>query len=389
MGVSVAVMLLAATGTGLGFRNGDAAAYVAQAWAGAVEERLIHVGYLAIAVLIAPVVGEALPMTLDFVSVLAAGTVVAAMGAMAARRGESALLVALATGAVVVPEASFAEVDLPWVALLVGAAWVRSTVACAALVVWAVAVSPVAVLALPWIALERRRDPVAIAVGGGVAVLGLSLLTGGEWWSGDRGVLTVSLAPGRSAEAWLAHAAPVVPLMLVVAAVGDRLRRVTMAVTLPLVLAPPDIPAWLPLHVAVAAGIGARPTRWAWAAALVAVVLGTGAWSLQARRVRDEDRVIRATVAAMSSEHALIAPWSWGVRASVIATGDPYALPWRTPGTPVRDQGARFCNERFEQVAALPPGWVPGDGVLRVDASGVAWGPGAWVAPERCQDATR
>lgn len=74
--------------------------------------------------------------------------------------------------------------------------------------------------------------------------------------------------------------------------------------------------------------------------------------------VRAQEAAIAAVVARMGPDDALVAPWSWGVRASVHATGDPYALPWRVPGEPVRDP-TPTCAHLYDHVWVLPASALP------------------------------
>ena len=81
-----------------------------------------------------------------------------------------------------------------------------------------------------------------------------------------------------------------------------------------------------------------------------------GAWAHADRvaRVRAEEAAIAAVLADWRPGDALVAPWSWGVRASVRATGDPYALTWAVPGVPPRDPA--WCGRTFDRIHTLPPG---------------------------------
>jgi len=239
--------------------------------------------------------------------------------------------------AAVLPIAAFAEVDLPWIALLLAGlagsgGW---TAMCVAL---AVSVSPVALLAVPWAAC--RGQPRWVVGGASLAVVTLSAYSGGDWWLGDRGVL-MGPAPliGRTLAAWAANVAPVA---VAVGVLGMSWRT---ALLLPLLLAPPDVATWGLIGCALVAEGPARP----WSLGLRVLVAGqlglsTGALVATHRSVRADTRLVEKTAADMGPDEGLIAPWTWGVRVSLAATGDPYGLPWMPPTGPVRDQ-ERWCDD--------------------------------------------
>lgn len=340
---------------GSGTLGGDPVVYAIQARSGDLWSRPVHLGYLALANVLAPLAGDALLRWLDAVSAVAAAAIVLLVG----RSTTSAV----AAAAVVLPLAPFAEVDLVWVALLVGAPHAPPAAA-AALVALAVAVSPVALLALPWVvATARDARPLLGAL---LAVAVLTVATGGAWWTGDRGVLTAAVwMPGRSLEGW-AWALPWLCLPLYRGPAGPLLA------TLPLCLAPPDVPGWLVPGLALAREVrGAPPLAVAQAAVAAVALAATTAG------VRAEDRLLRRVAAELGAGDGVVARWSDGVRISAFATGDPYALTWRPADRPVRDQAARWCADPPHRVA------VVADGAVR-------WEPAApWNARFGCTRDTR
>jgi len=411
--VVAAVVGVGCAGAGVGFANGDAAVYAAQGWAGDLGQRVVHVGWIAAAVALAPLAGPALPAWLDGVTAVAAGGAVAAIARLAGVLGRSPVVAAVAAAAVVLPLASSAEVDVPWFALVAVAA-TASRASGAVAVAGAVLLSPTALLALPWLAVTRwlvarRRgelEPlldVAALVLAAVATVGcLTLGSAGGWWTGDRGVLTGAHTMIKGV--WFLHAVPVGLLPLAFLACwrdprGCRADGLGLLAALPLVLAPPDVPSWLvPAGACAVLAAGARGGprgRFRRAAGVVTVavlaweVLAAGAtWSAERDRVKREVAVITAVIAELGPDDALVAPWSWGTRASVMQTGDPYALPWRVPGRPVRDQVERFCGQAFRRVVVLPPGAkVPGVEGWEAGPEGTLWAPGAdpgWQALPGC-----
>jgi len=339
---------------GAGFLNGDAAVYAAQGWAGDLASRPVHAGYVAVAVLLGGL-GEGLPRALDAVSALAAGALVWGAG----RRAEARDVSALVAAGCVLPWCAFAEVDLPWMALVLWGALAGSPAWSAALLAGAVWVSPTALLALPWVA--WHRGGVRVLAGPLLAVAALTVGSQGEWWWGDRGVLHAPRLPGRTAAAFGWSGVWALALLS-----GDR----KLLGLLPLLLAPPDVPTWVLWGVASARSLPAL--SWGRGLALGALLLGL--WGLAERRSRvgSEDRVLRAVLAQLEPGDVLEAPWSWGARASVMATGDPYGARWIAVPRGVRDQ--QRCPA--QRLVALPPGAEPSTGASLVDAHGVVWGPG-------------
>lgn len=330
---AVAVVLVGIAGAGAGWLNGDAAVYAASARDGAIFERPVHAGYVAVAGGLASLVGAALPAWLDRLTAVCAGLAVAS-----ARDPREAWI----TAALVLPWCAFGEVDLPWIALVCWALrgserWAAGAVGLA------VAMSPTALLAVPWVLVGRRGG--GAVVGAGLAVAALTVASGGGWWWGPRGVLTTTLLPGRTLGAWLV-ALPWCVLPLV------RGSPRGLFACVPLLLSPPDVPAW------IVAG-RALPLRAHWAAPwLIGTQLLVGALQLEARhrQVRAEDAVVRMVAEALEPGDGLIAPWSWGARIGVAATGDPYGPVWRSADRAVRDQAERWCRFRPERVIVVEGG---------------------------------
>lgn len=354
---------------GVGFTNGDAAAYAAQAATGELADRSVHLGYLAGAAWLASRVAD-LPRALDLVSAAASALAVLFAAPVARAGGGLPGIAAFAAAAVILPLAPFAEVDPVWLALVVLARALPGWSAALPMAA-AVLVSPTALLAVPWAGWGDGPRLRGIVVGAAVAVVALSVATGGDWWFGARGVLETPLPnPGRAAQAW-GRALPwaLVPLALV--ARGTAFEALSW---IPLLLAPPDVPAWvLPgWSLAFRAAHGAPRVPLEAVAGLLGIQLAIGGFSAWAahRRVAEDDAVAHEVAAALGPDDGLVAPFTWGARVSVLATGDPYGLRWRPPEGFLRDQRAAWCGTRLGRVAVLPPG-----------PDGVAWlGPDA---PER------
>lgn len=352
------VLAFGLASTGQGFLNGDAAAYVAQGWAFDLTQRTTHLVYLLLASLLGSAAGPWLPWVLDLVSLGAAvGCVV-----LITRLARDPWVGCGGALASVVPWCAFAEVDLVWTALLLASLGAKTERRAAIWAALAVGTSPVALLVVPWIC--ARRGTRSVAAGAGVAVVLLTLVTAGAWWWGPRGVLPgLILEPGRLAEAAIVG----LPWALCVL----WRPRAQVLWLLPLGLAPPDIPVWIWLafvwSMEVEGGVWAR--RWAFAAAL----LSLGGLHQRATQVHREAVILGEVLSEMGPLDGLVAPWSWGVRASVMATGEPYALRWRTAGDSLLPmQEERWCAARPSKVVSLPPGanWA---GAGEWDEGGVHW----------------
>lgn len=356
-GAALIVLLCGLFFGGAGYLNGDAAAYAAQGWAGDVWSRPVHVLWCALATCLAPLAGDALPRALDGVTSLCGAWLVVGSGS----RGGRALLAA----AFVLPWSAFAEVDLLWMALILGATRVTPRGLAGPLAALAVATSPLALLATPWAC--RERGDLAPLVGAVLAVMLLSVGSGGDWWVGHRGVLLSEWMPGRTLQAWGASAvwAPVL------AAVWSGERKALWL--LPLLLAPPDVPAWVLLAVVASARIDRPDVRGPMLAlGAVACLVGLGSLTRRAAEVRLEDDLLHGIASGHRDGQGYAGPWSWGTRLSVVATGRVDGLPFR-PDRPLAD--GRWPAPEVSAVGLLPPGRPPSDPMVlvRVDAHGVHW----------------
>ena len=352
--VAAGTVLVGLVAGGSGFLNGDAAAYAAQGWAADLSQRWVHLGYVSVAAVLGGV-GDGLPRALDALSAVAGGGLVLA----AARGSDHPLRAAWLAAACVLPWVAFAEVDLPCLALVAGAAVTAGEAGASLLLAAAVAVSPVSLLAMPWVLVERRSPTVVVGALG--AVMLLSVASGGDWWWGDRGVLSAPRLPGRTAQAWLLSGTWLLGLW-------SRDRR--LLALLPLLLAPPDVPAWVLLGVAAGRRVPDAP--WGRGAVILAVLAGL--WGLGERRahVARAHQQLSRLAAVLPDDVVVEAPWSWGARWSVLASGEVYGRRWVAVPHPVRDQ--RRCPATA--TVALPPGREPLGGTVRVDDEGVHWGPG-------------
>lgn len=338
--IALLVLGPALVGVGSGPMNGDAAAYLAQATAGVVADRWIHLGYLGPAALLGRFVD--LPIALDGVSWGAAVVAVLAVARIAARDGGDPRLATILAAAVVMPWSPFAEVDLAWIAAV--------HLAVAGSELWigvAVAISPAALLAVPWVVAnrpDRGRRLVAVVL---ATVVGLTVVSGGAWWTGERGVLTTGApALGRTAAAFGWH----LPWLVVALVRPDGLRR--MAWCLPLLLVPPDVPAWL--VPGLAAACAARTGRFGVGVMVIQLGLAGGETAWRIGHVRRETRIVAEVVATLGPDDGLIAPWTWGARVAVAASGDPYGIPWHPSGRFLRDQHDRWCADPPERALLLP-----------------------------------
>jgi len=315
---------------GAGPINGDAAVYQHQAVEGILDERTIHAGYVALAAGLAKVAPVGL--ALDVLGCLCLGLLAWATGRLAERAGGDGRAATLAAGAFLLAWAPFAEVDLPWGAALT-AGLVAPAWAAGGLIALAVAVSPLAMVSLPWVVFERR--------GWKAAALGLALWAPvlmwcwGDWWSGPRGVLVAQSQDtvGRVLLQWIrALLLPglMAPGILGLIAGGRRLGISAALAGIPLFLLVrhADVPGWLPLSVVLAVAVGLGAKRWTWARAWLwaPLVLQVGAvwWQGDRRRgeIRGENQRLTALTEAIEEGEVLVAPWSDGVRFGVLR-GDP------------------------------------------------------------------
>lgn len=342
--IGAALLLPVLLGLGSGPMNGDAAAYAAQAAAGVVADRWTHLGYLGPAALLGRQVDPG--RALDLGSWLSAVVCVAAVVRIRLRAGGDPRLGAVLAAAIVAPWAAFAEVDLPWIA-----ATLLAVAASPGWIALAVAISPTALLALPWALVartDRRRELVGSAL---LAVVALTIASGGLWWTGERGVLqTGPLALGKTALAFGRH----LSWLVLVLVAPDDLRR--LPACLPLLLAPPDVPAWL--VPGIAAACTARTRRWAPLVVGIQLALSATETVGRIRQVREETALVRAIVDRLGPADGVVAPWTWGARIAVEASGDPYGIRWHPPGRFLRDQRGSWCSAPPERALAVPPGDV-------------------------------
>lgn len=384
--VIVGTLIVGLLGVGSGFANGDAVVYLHQALDLDFGQRSTHLGYIAMAAPIGLLLGERTALALDIVTVVMSAVSVAMMTSVASRLGREPAVSALVMAATLLPLTSFAEVDTVWFAALVASLLTESRKMRLVLVMFAISVSPVALLALPWAISLRTalstpgkssQHKVDFVVGALLAVAILCLVSGGEWLTGDRGLMSGgSVRLAATIKAW-SHAI-LLPGILVAATVGilSKPRYLLLLLsTTPLLLAPPDVPGWIPT-ASVLALMAADRKRLAIMALLIAqFVLQVSEWERCRARVVQETTIAATVAAQLGLNDGLVAPWSWGVRVSYLRTGHPYAEWWRTPTDPVRDQ-VSWCNRQFDRVAVLPPGrdvesseeWTTGVG-------GVKWAP--------------
>ncbi|MCB9697846.1 MAG: hypothetical protein H6738_13780 [Alphaproteobacteria bacterium] len=345
---------------GAGPRNGDVAGYLWQVAAGRPWDRATHAGYVWLASPAVALLGQDRgPLALDLLSVAACALASAAAGWRAPIAG-------YAVAAVLLPLAAFGEVDPVWIACAAVAVTAPVGVS-AALMATAVAVSPAALLALPWVCVARGRDAGWLLGAAALAVAALSLASGGAWWLGERGVLVSELSSlGRVPGTWLAHLPWILVLALAAAADGSW-RREALALA-PLLLLPADVPGWAVAGVAVARRLDGIPLPRAWLAVGGQAALSLGWVLVDSGRIADETSAIAAAATAVDPERdGVIAPFSAGARLSWVRTGDPYGLRWHPEGRWLRDQRSTWCAEgaparvwRWDGQALVPADDVAG-----------------------------
>jgi hypothetical protein len=335
--------LIAALAVGSGPINGDAAVYAHQASEGDFSQRWVHLGWVGLLYLVS-LTGLDPGLAADMLTVGAAMACVAIAGHLASReeRGSPAMASVLVGGAIL-PVASWGEVDLPWVALVGLTVALEAPFVTGLAMAAAVTLSPAALLALPWVVGRKAPDWAAV-LGAMVAVAVLTVVSGGEWWSGDRGVLTgAALDP----IGWLRRWSAVLTMTLVLALPAGK-SSWTLLLLAPLVLAPADTAVWA-LGVLAIGSLTTFHVHWRaarWSAVVAFALVGVAGWSGQWSRV-DQDRLfVEDVVGRFSDRLPVEAQWTMGVRLSLASTGDPYGLMWRIPNGWVRDQRERWCQNR-------------------------------------------
>ena len=346
--------VVACFGVGTGFRNGDAVVYLDQALRGDLSQRVVHVGYLAAAALAALPSGDHLPLVLDLLSVAA---FVGASWCMSRRGDAIGGVFALA----LLPTASWSEVDLWWIALWAAALIARRTSTAGLLLALATTFSPTLLLALPaWWVLRPEKGRALL--GPLATVLVLTVATAGDWWLGERGVLSPgSHHLGRVLQQWGLMLLPCVWLVPAL----QRRERLGLLACLPLLLVPADVPAWGPAAAILSLAV-VRVRGLSLSLGLAAqCVYSLALWWTVRTHVVTENEFARAVAAELSNADALVAPWSMGIRISWYATASPYGLRWRTPRGFVHDQRARWCASVPTRVAVVngsTMGWASADG---------------------------
>jgi hypothetical protein len=324
-----------AIGAWAGPAGADFPTYLAQARALDLADRPTHAAFVAVLVPL-----SALPAA-AFGWLGAAALAAAVWVRTAAPEQRAAALLVLT------PVAAWPEVDPWWLAALVGSGGAAPGVAAA--VAW----SPAALLALPALARDRRAWLAAVAV-----VAALTAASAGGWWWGERGVLAApGWRPGQTVSAWVRHA----PWLLLPAIRADRALARDLLACLPLLGLPPDVPGWAvpAARLAWAVEPGGRSAR------LLLLQAALTGWLVAATagRVEAENAAVAAVAAALRPGDGVEAPFGWGARVAIAATGAPYGLPWHPPGRFLRDQRAAWCGEPPDRVWVLPAG---PDGAFRL-----------------------
>ncbi|MCB9678711.1 MAG: hypothetical protein H6737_26650 [Alphaproteobacteria bacterium] len=310
---------------GAGPVNGDAAVYLDQIVDGDITARWTHAGFIMIFMMFRGV-GD-LSLLLDVASVLASVVAIGAWGTALAERGGEMRAGWLLAG-LVLPFAPFGEVDTLWLALC-GLGFLAGPRAGAALLGLAVTVSPTALATIPWIVI-RKQD--SRWIGALVAVLVLTVVSQGGWWTGTRGVLTGGWAPDPLRNLpWL-----VVPLGMAVWAHATGRARLRWADALALVglLAPGDVPGfWIAALPLVSVG-SAVDDRRGWAAMVALVGMGMNTAAATHERVERETATIRSIAAEIGPGDAIVGPWSWGVRINLAHSGEAAGIPFAKDAVP-------------------------------------------------------
>ncbi len=363
-GPALMTLALGLAFSGSGFLNGDAAVYWNQAVSGDILQRTTHIGYISIAWIAANIRPD-FPESMDLLSVCAGALAVWRIG-----RGAPSWI-GVAAAALVIPTAAFAEVDPIWTALVVLAA-TTVTAWRSAWLAAAVCVSPTALLTVPWLCHRARSvRPVLVALVTIVALIGLSR---GDWLWGPRGMLDLpAWRVGRTLTEWVAS------LWWVAIAVGvawranprvadPRLWGAVLALT-PLMLAPPDVPSavfvglavLMTLTVLFESEVPPKRTRGTWwlnGCALVMLLAGVFSLGQRAGEVRVENQWLEEQAQRLSPDVRMVAPWSLGVRVSLLRTGEPYGICWRNPDRVLAAQRC-VCTDQLTRAAWLVEPGVP------------------------------
>ena len=352
-----ALAILALPFVGWGPVNGDAAVYAHQAGIVDVWQRPSHAGYIAVLALFYKLVGASSWVVADSLTLLACMAAVYTLGLNA----KHPIFTRWFGAALLLPYAAHGEVDMVWMALVLGWLYCDHRAAAGVMLGAAISVSPLALLAIPFGSYKHRRVPVLV-----ISVT-LCLLIGfsqGEWLLGDRGLLQGAGTSSLRID-WLVRRLPV---WCLVAATW----RKEHLLLLPLLVAPSDQPSAV-LAVLIALRSIEAPKR---RVSLVALALGFGVLGLseRAQQVRKEQRLVAELARGVVGQAGLVAPWSLGVRASIATTGDPYALMWRPPNGFVRDQAARWCAGEQSYVLRVEPSaemgpWGPNRYEVRREAA--------------------
>lgn len=376
-------------GMGGGFFGGDVPVYIHQANSGDLSQRVIHIGYIMLIQCLLPLFGEKVHMVLDALNLIAGLGIVCLVYRWGTQRGYSKILSAGFVGIALIPFLSWAEVDLLWIGAVTLAIVIRNRVGSALIFSLGMTLSPVALLTLPFVLLERRalgdsKTP-WIHCGSVVVVWGvLSLIGGGDWWIGDRGVLSMhSLSPGLVLQHWIEDGLSygLAPWVIAGTVMGRDYRWLVL---LPLCLAPPDVPTGLCLAIAWSGGFSDAVNRsrsipvLRWIFPLCVFLQLTyqgGRWKETRDRLVQERTEINHVAAQIPENALLLAPWRLGVQVSLVKTGDPYQGRWRSQQKPVRDQQDRSCDLNASSVWWIPTHSIPvGPGPWTQDISG------AWVS---------
>ncbi len=304
--------------------NGDAAVYAHQIDTGAWTARWTHAAYIALLAGPAAWLPLDTPVLMDLVSVVAAMAAVGGLCAWGGVRGVGCILAV----ALVLPSAGFGEVDPVWMAFVVGGLAPDRRVAAVSLAL-AVGISPTALAAVPWVAAEHR-DGRSLGAVASLAVL--TILSAGGWWLGTRGVWS-SLGTWRpdplGQVGWI-----VIPWVL-----AARALRPVDALALLGLCAPGDVPGYLIAALPALRRVGESAMaqdRRAWAfVVLLLVVGGRAGWATRTRAL-DEARTLERIAPTLSPDDQVVGPWSWGVRASLVASGRVDGVPFGATPQPCR-----------------------------------------------------